>query len=79
MTNEGIPQLKQFISLLQSRVRLSGDFGSRDGPVEFMIDYTYIIRNLGPIVEGTLLAGNIKIGDILKLGPNKKDGSFKLV
>ena len=44
-----------------------------------MIDYTYIIKNMGPIVEGTMIAGTVKIGDTLKLGPNKKDNSFKLV
>ena len=65
--------------MLQSRVRISGEYGSVKGPVEFMIDYTYIIRDMGPIVEGSMIAGTVKIGDTLKLGPNKKDNSFKLV
>lgn len=60
-------------------MRVSGDFGSRSGPVEFMIDSTYLIKDQPPIVEGTLLVGSVAIGDQLKLGPNKKDSSFKLV
>ena len=57
----------------------SGEFGSRHGPVEFLIDETYIINNLGPIVNGTMIVGTVNVGDILQLGPSRDKGEFDLV
>ena len=79
VTNEGIPQLKKFVSLLESRVLSSGEFGSRHGPVEFLIDETYVLKNLGPIAGGTIIVGTVSVGDILQLGPNRQNGKFDLV
>lgn len=41
VTGEGLPQLKEFLSLLKSRVGTSGQFGSLEDPVEFFIDGIY--------------------------------------
>lgn len=41
VNGEGIPVLKRFLSILQSRVRSSGQFGLKTDPVEFLIDGFY--------------------------------------
>jgi len=41
VTGVGLPQLKQFISLLKSRVMMSGKFGSPLDPVEYHIERVY--------------------------------------
>ena len=43
VTGEGIPKLKEYISLLNSRVRTGGKFGTPNDPVEFHIDRVYVI------------------------------------
>ena len=75
VTGEGIPLVKKFMSLLKSRVSLSGQFGLKTDPVEFLIDGFYQVRGVGVVVAGTLLAGTVTPGAVLLLGPNKQ-GSF---
>ena len=41
VTGEGLPKLKEFLALLQSRIRVSGHFGPVTDPVEFLIDGVY--------------------------------------
>jgi len=41
VTGQGIPKLKEFLSLLQSRIHLSGHFRKATDPVEFLIDGVY--------------------------------------
>jgi GTPase len=41
VTGEGIPKLKEFLSLLQSRIQISGHFKKPTDPVEFLIDGVY--------------------------------------
>lgn len=72
VSGEGIPKLKEFISLLKSRVRTSGQFGHNSDPVEFFIDGFYQVTGVGIVVAGTLLSGTVKPGQILLLGPNKQ-------
>jgi GTPase len=75
VTGEGIPKLKEFMSLLTSRIRTSGQFGLATDPVEFFIDGFYQVTGVGIVVAGTLLSGTVRPGATLLLGPNKQ-GSF---
>ena len=41
VTGEGIPKLKEFLSMLNSRILISGLFKKPSEPVEFLIDGIY--------------------------------------
>ena len=59
VTGHGLPNLKEFISLLKSRARTSGKFGTPIDPVEYHIDRVYQITGIGIVVHGTLMAGTV--------------------
>jgi len=62
VTGEGLPELKEFISLLKSRVRTSKKFGLPSDPVEYHIERVYVIQGVGIVVHGTMIAGTVKKG-----------------
>lgn len=72
VTGDGLPGLKQFLSLLPSRVNTSGQFGKPTDPVEFFIDGIYMVTGVGLVVAGTMLAGTVEKGQSLMLGPDKQ-------
>lgn len=78
VTGQGLPKLKEFLSLISSRVTTSGQFGSPKDPVEFYIDGVYVVTGVGLVVAGTLVSGTVSEGNILQLGPDKA-GQFKPV
>jgi GTPase len=51
--------LKDFLSHLNSRIRISGLFQSPDDPVEFYIDGIYQVTGVGLVVTGTLKSGTV--------------------
>ena len=61
---------------MKSRVRTSGKFGKPSDKVDYHIERVYVIPGIGIVVNGTLIAGTVKIGQTLLLGPTHKQGGF---
>jgi GTPase len=78
VTGMGIANLKRFMSMLTSRIYLTGKFRPPSEPVEFLIDGFYMVTGVGGVIAGTLTSGTVKNGDILLLGPDNT-GNFKEV
>lgn len=78
VTGEGLPRLKEFLSYLQSRIKISGLFKSPTDPIEFYIDGIYQVTGVGMVVAGTVKSGTITPNTVLNLGPDKL-GMFKPV
>lgn len=78
VNGEGITEMKSFMSLLSSRIYLTGKFRPPYEPVEMLIDGFYMVTGVGGVVAGTLTSGTVKMGDQLMLGPDSL-GQFKPV
>jgi GTPase len=78
VTGDGVGELKHFMSLLQSRIYMTGKFRPPSEPVEFLIDGFYMVTGVGGVIAGTLTSGTVKLGDTLYLGPDNT-GKFKEV
>lgn len=78
VTGEGIPKLKEFLSNLNSRIHISGQFKKPSDPVEFLIDGIYQVTGVGLVVAGTVRSGTVVPNTTLLLGPDKT-GNFKPV
>jgi GTPase len=76
VSGEGIPKLKEFLSMLTSRILISGYFKKPSDPVEFLIDGIYQVTGVGLVVAGTLRSGTVVPNTTLQLGPDKS-GGFK--
>jgi GTPase len=59
------------LSLLHSRIHLSGHFKKPTDPVEFFIDGIYSVTGVGIVVAGTLKSGTVVPNTALLLGPDK--------
>uniref|UniRef100_A0A158P6L3 Tr-type G domain-containing protein n=1 Tax=Angiostrongylus cantonensis TaxID=6313 RepID=A0A158P6L3_ANGCA len=57
--------LRQFLNIVPLRRTLC-----EHDPAHFQIDDVYWVEGVGTVVSGTVMAGSIKVGDTLLLGPN---------
>ncbi len=68
VTGEDIPQLKIILNELINKVEPKPDRGIFRMP----IDRCFTIKGFGTVVAGTILSGNIKLGDRVELLPQNK-------
>jgi GTPase len=94
VTGQGIEQLKRFLFLTPAvsfnniepvTPHISDPSGETATPdyslieTQFSIDSTYNVKGVGHILGGTLLEGQILIGNTYYLGPNKSGGFIPIV
>ena len=72
VTGQGIDLLKLGLSLLVPRVIAAGPSSA----VELAVNETYTVEGVGTVVSGTLLSGDLKVGQSLLLGPDER-GEFQ--
>ena len=65
VNGQGIPKLKEFLSMLNSRIAISGHFKTANDPVEFLIDGVYSVVGVGLVVAGTLKSGTVVPNTVL--------------
>ena len=71
VTGLGIDNLKTFLSLIPVKKK------DQKSEVELLVDTIFNIRGIGTVLGGHLLSGEVKINDVLKLGPMNKQGEFE--
>jgi selenocysteine-specific elongation factor len=67
-TGEGIPAVHEALARLRHRVAARAA-GAPAGPTRLAIDRTFAIRGRGAVVTGSLRAGGLRPGDVLRLEP----------
>ena len=78
VTNQGMPDLTKFISLLQNRTNLNPNINLANQPVEYDIQDHFLVSGVGIVINGVVKSGTIKINDTLLIGPDKT-GHFKFI
>ena len=71
VTGEGIDNFKTFLSLIPVKKK------EQNNEIELLVDTIFNIRGIGTVLGGHLLSGEVKINDVLKLGPMNKKGEFE--
>lgn len=65
VTREGIDTLKYFLTQVKDRDKRNKVIKTKEDPVQFDIQSTYIITGAGICVYGLMKAGTVNIGDKL--------------
>ena len=58
----------------QSRQHAHSNQSAGDLPTHFQVDHTYEVKDVGCVVSGTVVAGTVAVGQMLKLGPQGQAG-----
>jgi len=92
-TGAGIDVLHAFLNALATqRVTQSTSTLPKDGsldqllpletpapPAHFQIDHVFEITEVGTVLSGVLIRGNLRVGDVMLLGPEGESGQFHQV
>ncbi|MBZ0113410.1 MAG: selenocysteine-specific translation elongation factor [Thermoanaerobaculia bacterium] len=76
LTGAGMPELR---SILLATAREAALDGEDKRSVRLPIDRAFLLKGLGTVVTGTLLSGEIEVGDELELVPNGGCGKVRSV
>jgi len=76
---EGVEKLKEFMSMLNSRIMISGLFKKPSDPVEFLIDGIYQVTGVGLVIAGTLREAQLSPTRPCSLGLTKQAAQAKFV
>lgn len=66
VTGDGHPLLRTFMGMLSSR--RTGDDAA---PTVYQVDDDFSVPGIGTVVSGMVLAGKVRVGDVLMLGPDR--------
>lgn len=74
-TGEGLDYLRLFYNLIGEKPKSSSDEIDNNN-VEYHIDNVFSVKGVGVVLGGHLLNGNIKVNDVLLLGPTQ-EGNYE--
>jgi selenocysteine-specific elongation factor len=72
-SGEGLEELRAELAKLADRV----DEKRREGPFRLPVDRVFTVAGFGTVVTGTLLSGEIHVGDELELLPSGREGRVR--
>ncbi len=73
VTREGIPQLLSALDLLSQEVREK----SSEGLFRLPIDRVFTMKGFGTVVTGTLISGNLSVGETVQVMPSGLEGKVR--
>ncbi len=72
-TGDGLDELKESLARLAGQAPLK----RREGPFRLPVDRVFTMAGFGTVVTGTLLTGEISVGDELEILPSGKEGRVR--
>lgn len=73
ITGEGIPQLISTLDRLSKEV----DEKSSDGLFRLPIDRVFVMKGFGTVVTGTMISGNLSLGETVEILPSGLEGKVR--
>lgn len=73
MTGEGIPQLLSTLDLLSKEI----EGRSSNGLFRLPIDRVFIMKGFGTVVTGTMISGNLSLGETVQVLPSGLEGKVR--
>jgi len=73
VTGEGIPQLISTLDLLSQEI----EGRSADGLFRLPIDRVFIMKGFGTVVTGTMISGNLSLGETVQVLPSGIEGKVR--
>jgi len=73
VTGEGIPELMSALDGLASQA----EERSSEGLVRLPIDRVFVMKGFGSVVTGTMISGNLSVGETVEILPSKAQGKVR--